>query len=125
MLGHIEAWFYNGLGGIICDPSGPGFKRITLKPQIVGDLRGANVSYGSPYGRIVSHWTREGNNLAMEVTIPANTTARVYVPAKDETGVTESGQPAVKAKGVMFLRMESGAAVYEVGSGTYVFRSAL
>ena len=125
MLGHIEEWFYRGLGGISCDPSGPGFKKITLKPQIVGDLKGANVSYGSPYGRIVSHWTREGSNLAMAVTIPANTTARVYVPTKDETGVIESGQPVAKAKGVTFLRMENGVAVYEVGSGTYVFRSAL
>ena len=38
MLGHIEEWFYRGLGGISSDPSGPGFKKIIIKPQIVGDL---------------------------------------------------------------------------------------
>ena len=129
MLGHIEEWFYRGLGGISCDPLGPGFKKIILKPQIVGDLNGANVSYNSPYGRIVSNWKREGNQLTMDVTIPINTTATVYVPAKEAAGVTESGpstslragKPAAKAEGVRFLRMENGAAVYEVGSGKYQF----
>ena len=61
----------------------------------------------------------------MEVTIPANTTATVYVPAEEEAGVTESGTPAMKAIGVKFLRMENDAAVYDVGSGTYRFLSIL
>ena len=60
----------------------------------------------------------------MDVTIPVNTTATVYVPAKDAAGVTESGKPAGQAEGVKFLRMENAAAVYEVGSGCYRFCSA-
>ena len=59
------------------------------------------------------------------MTIPVNTTATVYVPAKDAVGVTESGKPAAQANGVKFLRMENNAAVYEVGSGTYRFQSTL
>jgi alpha-L-rhamnosidase len=61
----------------------------------------------------------------MDVTIPVNTTATVCVPAKDAAGVTESGKPAAKANGVKFLRMENGAAIYEVGCGTYRFQSTL
>jgi alpha-L-rhamnosidase len=57
--------------------------------------------------------------------IPANTTATVYVPAKDAVGVTEYGKPAAEVAGVKFLRMENNAAVYAVGSGTYQFQSAL
>jgi alpha-L-rhamnosidase len=49
----------------------------------------------------------------------------VYVPAKDAAGVTESGKSAAKANGVKFLRMENGAAILEVGAGTYRFGSAL
>ena len=63
--------------------------------------------------------------LLMEVTIPANTTATVFVPAQDAAGVTESGKPAAQAEGVKFLRMENNAAVYAVGSGTYRFQSTL
>ena len=35
------------------------------------------------------------------------------------------GMSAAKGEGVKFLRMKNGAAVYEVGSGTYRFQSAL
>ncbi|MCY3018323.1 MAG: glycoside hydrolase family 78 protein, partial [Planctomycetota bacterium] len=121
MLGHIEEWFYRGLGGISSDPSGPGFKKIILKPQIAGDLGGANVEYDAPYGRIVSEWKREGGALSLKVAIPANTTATVYVPAKDAAAVTENGKAVGEAAGVKFLRMEGGAAVFTVGSGTYQF----
>jgi alpha-L-rhamnosidase len=61
----------------------------------------------------------------MEVTIPPNTTATVYVPAKEAEAVTESGSVIDKAKGVKFLRMENNAAVYAVGSGTYQFQFSL
>ena len=121
MLGHIEAWFYRGLGGIACDPSGPGFKRIIIRPQIAGDLGSADVAYDSPYGRIASTWKREGGTLTLKVTIPVNATATVFVPAKDAASVTEGGQPAEKSKGIRFLRMEGGAAVFSVGSGTYAW----
>ena len=48
-----------------------------------------------------------------------------FVPANDASAVTERNQPAARAEGVRFLRMEAGAAVYAVGSGTYAFRSTL
>jgi alpha-L-rhamnosidase len=55
------------------------------------------------------------------VTIPANAYALVYVPAKDASQVTESGQPATTAPGVKFVRMEGNTALFAVGSGDYVF----
>jgi alpha-L-rhamnosidase len=61
----------------------------------------------------------------MEVVIPPNSTATIFVPAKDAASVTETGKPAGEAKDVKFLRMENNAAVYAVGSGTYQFHSAL
>jgi alpha-L-rhamnosidase len=119
----IGSWFYQGLAGIRPDEAGPGFKKIIIKPAVVGDLTWVKCSYDSIHGRIVSNWKREGDQLTMEVTIPTNTTATVYVPAKDAAGVTESGKPAAKADGVKFLRMENGAAVYEAGAGQYSFKS--
>ena len=55
------------------------------------------------------------------MTIPANTTATVYVPAERAEAVTEGGAPAESAEGVRFLRMEAGSAVFAVGSGSYRF----
>jgi len=123
MSGQIMEWFYHDLAGI--QSAQPGFKAITIKPAIVGDLTWVKSHYDSPYGRIVSNWKRDGNKLSMDVTIPGNTTATVFVPAKDAAAVTESGKPADKADGVKFLRMENNVAVYAVGSGTYQFQSTM
>ena len=55
------------------------------------------------------------------MTVPVNTVAEVHVPADTRHAVSEGGRPADKAQGVRFLRMEDGAAVFQVGSGTYDF----
>jgi alpha-L-rhamnosidase len=120
--GSVARWCYRSLGGIRPDPAAPGFKKIIIKPTIVRALTWVECHHDSPYGRIVSNWKREGDTVSMEVTIPPNTTATVFVPAQDAAGVTESGKPADKAKGVKFLRMENSAAVYAVGSGSYQFK---
>jgi alpha-L-rhamnosidase len=57
------------------------------------------------------------------VTIPANTTATVFVPAKSAGDVTESGKPVSQSSGVKFLREENGRAIYEIASGEYKFES--
>lgn len=49
------------------------------------------------------------------------TTATVYLPAKDENSVSESGHPAGGDEGAKFLRMEGGDAVFAVDSGRYDF----
>jgi alpha-L-rhamnosidase len=120
-----DNWFYQGLAGIQTDPDVPGFKNTIIKPAIVGDVTWVKSHHDSPYGRIVSNWKREGEKVTMEVTIPPNSTATVFVPAKDAAGVTESGKPAGEAEGVKFLRTENNAAVYAVGSGDYQFQSQL
>ncbi len=105
------------------DTESPGYKRIIIRPQPGGGFSYAKASYKSIHGKIVSDWKIEGSTFTQNVTIPANTTATVYVPAKDAESVTEGGKPAARSKGVRFLRMEEDAAVYEVGSGNYVFVS--
>ena len=120
-LGCVGMWFYQGLAGIRPDPAAPGFKCIIIKPAVVGDLSWVKCSYPSLRGLIVSNWRREGGKLRLEVDIPPNTTATVYVPAAQSAAVTESGQTAGNAGGVKFLRTEKGAVVYEVGSGKYIF----
>ena len=122
-----DNWFYQGLGGIQADPAAPGFKHVIIKPAIVGDLTWVKTYHDSSYGRIVSNWQRDpstplragGDRLTMEIAIPANSTATVYVPAGSAGDVTVNGQPLKKAAHVTFLRMENGKAVLKVGSGEY------
>ena len=125
MLGQINEWFYHDLAGIQGDPAGPGFKKIIIKPAVVGDLTWVRADYQSVRGRITSKWKRTGSQLELGVTIPVNTTATVHVPAKDAASVTEGGRPAEQSPGVRFLRMEEGCAVYTVSSGNFTFASVL
>ena len=125
--GAIGMWLYQSVLGIRPDSAGPGFKKILLAPQPdpATGLTWARGSYDSVHGRIVSEWTCDNGRFVWHAVIPPNATATVLVPAKDAAGVTESGRPAARAEGVAFLRMEKGAAVYAVGSGSYEFRSEL
>ena len=121
----IGAWFIQGLGGIRPDESSPGFKHCFIKPAVVGDLSFVRAKYRSIRGTIASHWQVEDGRLSLEVTLPANTTATVFVPTKDATQVTESSKPAAQAAGVKLLRTEGNRAVYMIESGRYRFRSLL
>lgn len=121
--GAVGAWMYAVIGGVDLDPDRPGYKHIIMHPQPGGGLTYATAELHSMYGMIRSAWTQEKDVFDWRITVPANTTAKVYVPAKDISHVTESGQPMEKANGVTFLQMESGSAVFGVVSGSYVFSS--
>jgi hypothetical protein len=123
MLGQINEWFYHDLGGISSDPAGPGFARIIINPQPVGDLTWVKTSYDSIHGKIATRWQRHGGEFELQVTIPANTTATVFMPLRSGGQVTEGGGPAEQSPGVKFLRAEGGRAIYAVASGDYDFQS--
>jgi hypothetical protein len=125
MLGHITEWFYKDLVGIDSDPAGPGFKKIIVRPTPVGDLEWAKASYNSVRGKITAEWKREDGRFTLEVTIPANATATVYLPAAADANVTESGEDVAKSKGVQFLHRDGDRMVYAIESGSYTFDSQL
>ena len=115
MLGQIEEWFYHDLAGI--QSGGNGFKEIVIAPRPVGDVTWVKDGYESIRGKIVSQWRREGKNFTLKISIPANTTATVWVPAAPGTVVKAS--PATARR----LREENGRVVYAVESGASEFRS--
>jgi len=119
--GAVGEWMFSTLAGI--DLEEPGYRRILIHPRPGGGLTWAEASYNSIRGLIAVSWKFKDNDLQLDVTIPANTAATVYIPAGSEADVAEGGGPAARSQGVKFLRMESGAAVYEIGSGKYSFVS--
>lgn len=125
MFGDISAWFYKTLAGISPHPLAPGFKRIIIRPHVVGDLTWVKAEHNTMYGMVRSSWKREGDRLTMHVEVPGNTTADVWVPTANADEVTEGGGPSNKAEGVRFLRMDSGCAVFEAKAGVYEFVTSL
>ncbi len=120
MLGHLMDWFYAGLGGIGQTENSVAYKEIVIKPEMVGDLTWAKASYQSSYGEIRSEWAKSGNGITMNVTIPANTTALIYVPIKADSVVKESGED-ISGKDIQVVGEENGRRILKVGSGNYQF----
>lgn len=125
LAGNLEAWFYQTLAGINYDKQQPGFKNIILKPQPVGDLTFAKAKFQSLYGWIHSGWKISNNTFSWNISIPVNTTATIYIPSKNANSIKESERSISKIKGIKFIGMENGAAVYTIGSGKYSFLSEI
>ncbi len=120
-FGGVGEWIFRTITGINPNEESPGFKHFTVHPHPGGGLDWARARYESVHGTVVTDWKINGRSFTLNVTVPVNTTATLYVPASEQSAVTESGEPAEEAEGIEFLRMENDAAVYRVGSGRYQF----
>jgi alpha-L-rhamnosidase len=121
LLGDLLIWYYEYLGGIKSDDQEVAFKKIIMNPYFAPDLTYVNASYQSPYGLIESKWGKSNKVLNWAITVPANASAIVYIPGDSEKVIMEGDKPATMAKGVRFLMMQNGKAMFEVGSGSYSF----
>ncbi|MBQ9528926.1 MAG: alpha-L-rhamnosidase, partial [Bacteroidales bacterium] len=97
--GAIGDWLYREAAGL--KEAEPGFKKISIKPHPGGGFTYMKAEQNTPYGWAVSSWRMDGRLFTMEVEVPFNATAEVYVPSSD------------------------GYIRHEVGSGHYVFSSEI
>jgi hypothetical protein len=125
MLGQITEWLYGDLAGLAPDPAFPGFERVRIRPQPVTGIEWARAAHASPRGRIAVQWRRDKGAFALDVDLPPNTSAEVWMPAAEAGSVREGGRPIGRAPGVRFLRQDGGRAVFAVDSGRYAFSSPL
>jgi alpha-L-rhamnosidase len=116
-FGSVDEWYFKYLAGIT--PAQPGFRETQIKPHLPAALDRAHGEIQTVHGLVKSSWQREGDSLILNVVIPVNTSATVYVPAANPAQVMESGVPAEQAPGVAYLSTQEGYVRYQVGSGSY------
>lgn len=114
MLGHLMEWFYTGLAGIRPAPGSVAFRDIVIRPEPVGDVTAVDANYESPYGFIFLKWKKEEGDFSMNVVIPGNTHATIYVPALSTSDVTMNGQRLTEG-------YKDGHYVIATDSGEYAF----
>ncbi len=119
--GAIGDWMYRSMAGIDTYEDGPGYKHIKVKPHIGGNFTTVSASLDTYYGRLSNSWKIENNTLTMNVEIPCNTSATIYVPADNVNSVSESGIAIDKVKDININGTENGYVVLETGSGSYHF----
>ena len=121
MLGDLLIWYYENLAGIRTDKTDVGFKKIIMKPTVPAGLDFVKAFYKSLHGLIKSEWKNSIDKFEWNVTIPANTTATVHIPAGSAEEVTEGGKAVSSVADIKFIKMDKGAAVFEIPSGNYSF----
>lgn len=129
-FGAVCEWMFATLAGIQSD--GPGFKKIIVRPTppspgsnaMHEPINWVRASYDSIRGTIRSDWKISEDEFRLRVTIPANTTATVYLPTTDASSITEGGESIVGNSHVKLIRAESNVAVLSVASGSYEFAAA-
>lgn len=130
MFGSVSEWFYKSVLGIQQSDKSAGYSDIIIKPSVVGDLTWAKGSYHSVRGKISSSWWKSGNDFHLEISIPANTKATVFIPVfENSMPDIYEGNIALVTKGeinktdqpVKMLHLTDERAVFSVGSGTYHF----
>jgi alpha-L-rhamnosidase len=132
MMGSVDAWFYEALGGINVDPEQPGYRHVRIEPQLVRDLTSVSATVGTVRGDVTSSWSHAPGLVTLRVDVPVNSTATVSIPAdiemkeitvrEGEHTVWQNGQFVAGAPGVSAGKSEGHRLIFEVGSGQYDFR---
>jgi alpha-L-rhamnosidase len=124
LLGDLLIWLNENVAGIKADRAEPGFKKIIMRPEVIEGLQWANASYHSPYGLISSEWEKKpgGPSFEWRISIPANTSAVVYIPAKNLDEITERDVPVKSNEAIKYTGMEGPYFRFEIPSGDYHFK---
>jgi alpha-L-rhamnosidase len=119
--GAIGEWMYRTMAGIEIDPAAPGYKHILIQPRPGGGFSAVRASHQTMYGRLSSAWTKRDSLFELEVEIPANTRATVFLPLAQLDKVRESGKALSLAEGITGSRQEGETVAVTIGSGHYRF----
>jgi alpha-L-rhamnosidase len=111
------------LGVTLGAPDAAGRVRATVSPPAAG-LDRVQGSVPTIAGPVRVSWRRRGKGMTMALTVPANATATVRLPASTAASVRESGVAVARAPGVTVVSAGAGSVVLAVGSGTYDFTSS-
>jgi alpha-L-rhamnosidase len=116
--GAIGKWLYSTVAGIAIDEKNPGYKHIIIHPQPGGGLTRARADIKTMYGEATSGWNLKDGKVTMEITIPANTNASVYLPVDRYDTVKLDGQ-TIREQKFEVLEDENGRKYFTFGSGSY------
>ena len=121
--GAIGDWMYRAVAGIDQATGSTGYKRSVIKPYIGGNFRQVNASLQTVYGELSTSWKIEKGEIVMEVSIPANTSSTIHVPAHSLGDIKMDGQSLKDTTYYKTIREQDGYVVIGVGSGRYRFVS--
>ena len=122
--GAIGDWMYRKMAGIDTYEDGVGYKHIKIQPHVGGSFTSASATLKTYYGTVSSGWKIDSLKLIMDVEIPSNTMATVYIPTVNSNIITEGGKALTSISNIKIIGVEEGYKVVQIGSGNYHFSTA-
>lgn len=121
-FGSVAEWMFMHAVGI--DSEDYGYRNIIIKPAISKEMQFIDGSYESINGLIASSWNWVGDTISIDVTIPVNTKAKIYIPTTNVKNLKEGGKIVSGEDTIKVVAFKNELVVVEVGSGSYSFTSA-
>ncbi|MHB0753742.1 alpha-L-rhamnosidase [Polaribacter sp. M15] len=121
--GAIGEWMYERIGGIA--PLEAGYKTIKIAPEPRKPLTSASTSLETPYGKVSSSWKVQGNEFQLSVTIPPNTTAKVFILANTDKELMLNRAKFIDNNDVKLVHKDDKKFELLVMPGSYTFTSKL
>jgi alpha-L-rhamnosidase len=121
--GAIGDWMYRRMVGLDTYEDGVGYKHIKIQPHIGGGFTSANAKLETYYGQLSNEWKINNDEITMNVEVPGNTIADVFVPAANAANVSESGRPLSSTSDIKVVGSADGYVQLQLGSGVYHFTS--
>lgn len=120
-FGCVGDWLYRNIGGL--DKDEPGYKHIIIKPEPDAHLTHASIKYHSIYGEIILNWKVLRGQFILQVVIPPNTSAKIYLPGvENAVECLETVKSISECSEIFDVHTENGKTVFEVKSGNYIFQ---
>ncbi len=113
MHGAFTNWFYSHILGIQPMEEAPGFREFVVRPYVFGGITAASGFRLTPYGRIDAAWEMEAGIFRISITVPANTTAYLFLPLCPSASSASASASAASCEPVRVL-----------GSGQHTFTHA-
>jgi alpha-L-rhamnosidase len=114
----ISAWFIKGLAGIEPSIEGPGYRIVSIRPHVTGNLSYAKAAVESPTGLIESAWRKTETGVVYDISVPVGSKARIYLPSQ---GISENGQPVANVQGIEIVEEKDGIIQILANPGKYKF----
>jgi alpha-L-rhamnosidase len=89
--GAVGDWMYRKLAGLDFEEASPGYRKLRVRPVICEGFESVSASINTLHGRAAVSWSRSGASLNLELDVPPNCSAEVFLP-KAEGGYEEAVQ---------------------------------
>ncbi|MGQ4876054.1 MAG: family 78 glycoside hydrolase catalytic domain [Promethearchaeia archaeon] len=123
--GSIGEFMYRIILGLNPDDNVSGYKHFIIKPILNRRILFAKGHYNSILGKIAISWKINDNKFSLDLSIPPNSRATVFLPTNKPNDILESGKEIKEISEIKILEKREKYIILKIDSGNYHFISEI